>query len=148
MSDTFYETLFPLNAKLCVRDEVECLLIHPLGSYDSEICDMFLVVPGNAYKFNIKIYQSNLKKCQVTDLPVETKGYERTLYLARCMSAHVDGILPKRSGTNTPEKVELTKNQVSKSWCLSKFFSSGYTRQGNQLAMASGLELFAFQNMK
>ena len=25
MSDTFYHTLFPLNAKLCVQDKVECL---------------------------------------------------------------------------------------------------------------------------
>ena len=36
MSDTFFQTLFPLNAKLCVRDEVERFLTHPLGSYDSE----------------------------------------------------------------------------------------------------------------
>ena len=63
MSDTFYQTLFPLNAKLCVRDEVEGFLIHPLDSYDSEICDMFLAALGNAYKVSIKIYQSNLKKC-------------------------------------------------------------------------------------
>ena len=35
MSNTFYQTLFPLNAKLCVLDEVERLLIHPLSSYDS-----------------------------------------------------------------------------------------------------------------
>ena len=105
MSDTFYQTLFPLNAKLCVRDEVERFLIHPLGSYDSEICDMFLAPLGNTYKVNIKIYQSNLKRCWVTDLSDETKGYERTLYLARCLSAHVDAIVPKRSATNTPEKV-------------------------------------------
>ena len=25
MSDTFYHTLFPLNAILCVQDKVECL---------------------------------------------------------------------------------------------------------------------------
>ena len=58
MSDTFYQTLFPLNAKLCVRDEAERFLIHPLGSYayDSEICDMFLAALGNAYNVNIKIY--------------------------------------------------------------------------------------------
>ena len=96
--------------------------------YDSEICDMFLAVLGNAYKANIKIYQSNLKKCWVTDLSDETKWHERTLYFVRCLSAHVDTIVPKRSATNTPEKVELTKNQVSKSLCISRFFSSGYIR--------------------
>ena len=128
MSDTFYQTLFPLNAKLCVRDEVQRFLIHPLGSYGSEICDMFLAALSNAYKVNIKIYQSNLKKCWVTDLSDERKGYERTLYFARCLSAHVDAIVPKRSATNTPEKVELTKNQVPKLLCISRFFSSGYTR--------------------
>ena len=128
MSDTFYQTLFPLNAKLCVRDEAERFLIHPLGSYDSEICDMFLAALGNAYNVNIKIYQSNLKKCWVTDLSDERKGYERTLYFARCLSAHVDAIEPKRSATNTPEKVELTKNQVPKSLCISRFFPSGCTR--------------------
>ena len=123
-----YQTLFPLNAKLCVRDEVQRFLIHPLGSYGSEICDMFLAALSNAYKVNIKIYQSNLKKCWVTDLSDERKGYERTLYFARCLSAHVDAIVPKRSATNTPEKVELTKNQVPKLLCISRFFSSGYTR--------------------
>ena len=128
MSDTFFQILFPLNAKLCVRDEVERFLTHPLGSYDSETCDMFLAALVNAYKVNIKIYQSNLKKCWVTDLSDERKGYERTLYFARCLSAHVDSIVPKRSATNTPEKVELTKNQVPKSLCISRFFSSGYTR--------------------
>ena len=92
----------------------------------SEICDIFLVTLGNVYKVNIKTYQSNLKKCWVADLSDETKGYERTLYFARCLSAHVDAIIPKRSATNTPEKVELTKNQVSKSLCISRFFSSGY----------------------
>ena len=128
MRDTFYQTLFPLNPKLCVWDEVERFLIHPLGSYDSEICNMFLAPLGNAYKVNIKIYQSNLKECWVTDLSDETKGYERTLYFARFLSAHVDAIEPKRSATNTPEKVELTKNQVPKSLCISRFFPSGCTR--------------------
>ena len=128
MSDTFFQILFPLNAKLCVRDEVERFLTHPLGSYDSETCDMFLAALVNAYKVNIKIYQSNLKKCWVTHLSDERKGYERTLYFARCLSAHVDAIVPKRSATNTPEKVELTKNQVPKLLCISRFFSSGYTR--------------------
>ena len=137
MRDTFYQTLFPLNPKLCVWDEVERFLIHPLGSYDSEICNMFLAPLGNAYKVNIKIYQSNLKECWVTDLSDETKGYERTLYFARCLSAHVDAIEPKRSATNTPEKVELTKNQVPKSLCISRFFPSGCTRYRKQLAMAS-----------
>ena len=60
--------------------------------------------------FNIKIYQSNLKKCWVTDLSDETKGSERTLYFARCLSAHVDAIVAKRSATSTAEKVDLTKN--------------------------------------
>ena len=32
MSYTFYQTLFPLNARSCVRDEAEHFLIHPLGS--------------------------------------------------------------------------------------------------------------------
>ena len=127
MSDTFYQT-FPLSAKLCVQDEVERFLTHPLGSYDRETCDMFLAALGNVYKVNIKIYQSNLKKCWVTHLSDERKGYERTLYFARCLSAHVDVIVPKRSATNTPEKVELTKNQVPKLLCISRFFSSGYTR--------------------
>ena len=127
MSDTFYQT-FPLSAKLCAQDEVERFLTHPLGSYDRETCDMFLAALGNVYKVNIKIYQSNLKKCWVTDLSDERKGYERTLYFARCLSAHVDAIVPKRSATNTPEKVELTKNQVPKSLCISRFFPSGCTR--------------------
>ena len=99
MSDTFYQTLFPLNAKLCVRDEVQRFLIHPLGSYGSEICDMFLAALSNAYKVNIKIYQSNLKKCWVTDFSDETKGYEIT-YFARCLSTHVNAIVPKRCTTN------------------------------------------------
>ena len=127
MSDTFYQTLFPLNAKLCVGDEVERFLTHPLGSYDSGICDMFLAAPGNAYKVNIKIYQSNLKKCWVTDLSDETKGYEITCF-ARCLSTHVDAIVPKRCTTNTPQKVELIKNEVPKPLCISRFFSSGYKR--------------------
>ena len=70
MSDTFYQT-FPLSAKLCVQDEVERFLTHPLGSYDRETCDMFLAALGNVYKVNIKIYQSNLKKCWVTHLSDE-----------------------------------------------------------------------------
>ena len=88
---------------------------------------MVLAALGNSYNVNIKIYQSNLKKCWVTDLSDERKGYERTLYFARCLSAHVDAIVPKRYA-NTPEKVELAKNQMQKSWCISRFFSSGYTR--------------------
>ena len=55
-------------------------------------------------------FQSNLKKCWVTNLSDETKGYERTLYFASCLSPHVDAVVPKRSASNTPEKVELTKN--------------------------------------
>ena len=94
MSDTFYQTLFPFNAKLCVQDEVERFLVHPLGSYDSEICDMFLAVLGNAYKVNIKTYQSYLKKCWVTDLSDETKGYEGTLYFGRCLSACMLMLMP------------------------------------------------------
>ena len=43
--------------------KLSAFLTHPLGPYDSELCDMFLGVLGNAYKVNIKIYQSNLKKC-------------------------------------------------------------------------------------
>ena len=81
---------------------------------------MFLAALGNAYEVNIKIYQLNLKKCWVTDLSDETKGYERTLYFARCLPAHADAIIPKRSATNTPEKMELTKNQVSKSLCITR----------------------------
>ena len=126
MSDTFYQT-FPLSAKLCVQDEVERFLTHPLGSYDRETCDMFLAALGNVYKVNIKIYQSNLKKCWVTDFSDETKGYEIT-YFARCLSTHVNAIVPKRCTTNLPEKVELIKNRVPKPLCISRFFSSGYTR--------------------
>ena len=89
---------------------------------------MFLATLGNAYKVNVKIYQSNLKKCWATDLSDETKRYERTLYFARCLSAYADAIVTKSSATNTPEKVELTTNQVSKWLYISRFFSSGYTR--------------------
>ena len=55
-------------------------------------------------------FQSNLKKCWVTNLSDETKGYERTLYFASRLSPQVDAIVPKRSASNTPETVELTKN--------------------------------------
>ena len=64
-----------------------------------------------AIQYNVSVFfQSNLKKCWVTDLSDATKGYERTLYFARYQSPHVDAIVPKRSATNTPEKVELTRN--------------------------------------
>ena len=109
MSGNFYQTLFSKNTKICVRDEVERFLINPLGSCDSEICDMFLAALGNAYKVNIKICQSNLKKCWITDLSNEKKGFARTLYFARSLSAHVDAIVPKRSATCTPEKNQVIK---------------------------------------
>ena len=140
MSDTFYQILFPLNAKLCVQDEVERFLTHPLGPYDSEICDMFLAALGNDYKANIKIYQLNLKKCWVTDLPDKTKGYEIT-YFVRCLSAHVGAIVPKSCTTNTPEKVELIKNQVPNHCVLVDFFLQGTHDRGRSWLWP----LFVFQ---
>ena len=68
---------------------------------------MFLAALGNAYKVNIKIYQSKLRECWVTDLSNVQKGFDTTLQFARSSSMHIDAIVPKNNGESSK-----TENQI------------------------------------
>ena len=65
MSLSLYQTLYP---DICVRDEVNRFLKNPLECYNSDVCDMFLAALGNTFKVNIKVFQSDCRKCWITNL--------------------------------------------------------------------------------
>ena len=54
--------------------------MSPLGYYDNEIVDFFVMVLGNAFKVNVTIVQFNIEKAWVVDL-LEAGRYETTLFL-------------------------------------------------------------------
>ena len=100
----FYQTLLP---EIRVKEQVEQFLLNPLASYNNNVCDMFLAALGNAYKVNIKIYQSDLGERWVTDLSNVQKGFDTTLHFAGSLSVHIDAIVPKNNGESSK-----TENQV------------------------------------
>ena len=104
LSDACYLTLFP---EIRVKEQVEQFLLNPLVSYNNDVCDIFLATLGNAYKVNIKIYQSSLGECWVTDLSNVQKGFDTTLHFARSLSVHIDAIVPKNNSESSKNENQV-----------------------------------------
>ena len=50
------------ETKTKIEIELEKFLMSPLGYYDNNIVDLFVMVLGNAFKVNITIFLSNIEK--------------------------------------------------------------------------------------
>ena len=80
------------ETKTKIEIELEKFLMSPLGYYDNNIVDLFVMVLGNAFKVNITIFLSDIEKAQIVDLN-EADIYETTLFLGRSESLHLDPII-------------------------------------------------------
>ena len=58
----FYEAFMEEETKTKIEIELEKFLMSPLGYYDNNIVDLFVMVLGNAFKVNITIFLSNIEK--------------------------------------------------------------------------------------
>ena len=50
------------ETKTKIEIELEKFLMSPLGYYDNNIVDLFVMVLGNAFKVNITIFLSDIEK--------------------------------------------------------------------------------------
>ena len=88
----FYEAFMEEEMKTKIEIELEKFLMSPLGYYDNDIVDFFVMVVGNAFKVNVTIFQSNIEKAWIVDLK-EADRYETTLFFGRSESLHLDPII-------------------------------------------------------
>ena len=88
----FYAAFMEEEMKTKIEIELEKFLMSPLGYYDNDIVDFFVMVVGNAFKVNVTIFQSNIEKAWIVDLN-EADRYETTLLFGRSESLHLDSMI-------------------------------------------------------
>ena len=58
----FYEAFMEDEMKTKIEIPLEKFLMSPLGYYDNDIVDFFVMVLGNAFKVTVTIFLSNIEK--------------------------------------------------------------------------------------
>ena len=89
----FYSSFSDRNIDISL--ELDSFLNDPLGSYDCDTCDLFLLSLGNAFKCSITVFQSDEHQCWKINLNDPDQKYNEHLYFARSLSLHLDPIVRK-----------------------------------------------------
>ena len=100
----FYKTLSSKDIDILI--ELDKFLESPLTYYNESTSDLFLAALGNAYKVNIIVFQSDEKRCWISD---NTNSYSTTLHFARILSPHIDPVVKFAEPMEDDDEVTITE---------------------------------------